>query len=985
MFIGAEAVGSIDTPQENTLFSGLISDVRIYSTALSENDIEDLYGEVSFTSLNIRGAREFIETNHQPADRVSRSFWRGNFSEIDAPLSNMKVKALPDGSTWARIHNLDLTEQSSVFRNSEEVDDCDVFGKYSKMGLVDEFNKNSLNNYEFMLTYPSLKKGLPSEYTELEYIQSTGTQWINTGVTTNARWEFDIQFPDKEYPLIPQLTQNDNHIILEESRKTNVSFRIKEDQRWRAYMAFDKNHNTGGDVCYGHGYGIGVQLGYDFTSPHYVSSILLDAYVDSSQSIIQAQIWGKIQGDWWNLVTLTPENFTNHVERSYEINRDGITAIKLVTIDTSNGLGIIIREMQAYGHKRQLMGYGGNAGEYWGVQQDRRYGVYTDTTLNVFAGHRDTIVHDCLESGFRLWVKDAEVTLGTQDIAGRQYQLLTIDSNLGYTCNARLYRCNCIENGRLIRQFIPARRNSDKVIGLYDLAEGIFYTNNSPEPYPFIAGPEIEIYQQIEYLESTGPQYIDTGFTVETANFGDIFEVEAIASSAGLRLNRRDFLFGFSDPNYNHYAEFSSQIGGFKYGCVANYIDGVTIEANRKYHVKMRISAVDATHTIDGVSQTTTKGSNRTWGTFNIFRLNQDYVGTNIRIHWLKMTYNGKVIREFVPVMDKNGKTGMLDIINNKFYTNTGTGTFVKEEPTQLKYIESTGTQYIDTEVKPSTTLETEISFIPTDGLTEHAIFGSSWAADGYFLMFYHNQIRWHSGGNSVDIGSYKAGDRVVCHCTNKCIIVNGNGYTIDGGTNSTNNITILSDMKSHSGYQGGNNGIGKIEYVKMWENGVLIRDFIPVQKNDGTVCLYDRQNKQYYVNSGTGAFGAGPVINALKNPNITQYNRWIQTNSPNVNYRQSTGYMPIHTDFTRWNGSKYDVGPITESFDQERSIYLINNSNDPWGPIGQKELYGTGIRAANQTTQQQVELWVRIDKMPKADEIKQREGCYIAPQFIEY
>jgi hypothetical protein len=51
-------------------------------------------------------------------------------------------------------------------------------------------------------------------------------------------------------------------------------------------MAFDKNHNTGGDVCYGWGYGIGVELGYDFTSPHYISSILLDAYVDGSQSII---------------------------------------------------------------------------------------------------------------------------------------------------------------------------------------------------------------------------------------------------------------------------------------------------------------------------------------------------------------------------------------------------------------------------------------------------------------------------------------------------------------------------------------------------------------------------------------------------------------------------------------------------------------------------------------------------------------------------
>jgi hypothetical protein len=51
-------------------------------------------------------------------------------------------------------------------------------------------------------------------------------------------------------------------------------------------MAFDRNKDTVGDVCWGWGYGLGVQLGYDFSSPHYVSSILLDAYVDGSQSII---------------------------------------------------------------------------------------------------------------------------------------------------------------------------------------------------------------------------------------------------------------------------------------------------------------------------------------------------------------------------------------------------------------------------------------------------------------------------------------------------------------------------------------------------------------------------------------------------------------------------------------------------------------------------------------------------------------------------
>jgi hypothetical protein len=67
--------------------------------------------------------------------------------------------------------------------------------------------------------------------------------------------------------------------------------------------------------------------------------------------------------------------------------------------------------------------------------------------------------------------------------------------------------------------------------------------------------------------------------------------------------------------------------------------------------------------------------------------------------------------------------------------------------------------------------------------------------------MFFGNKIRWHSGGNSVDIGSYSAGDKVICHCANKYIIVNGTTYSIAGGDNTTNPITILSDMKDQGGY----------------------------------------------------------------------------------------------------------------------------------------------------------------------------------------
>jgi hypothetical protein len=76
----------------------------------------------------------------------------------------MAKKTLSDGSSWARIHWLDVTKDKTWF-SSEEVQFCDFPNRFSKMGLVEHFKTT----------------GLPEGYTLLEYIQSSGSQYIDTG------------------------------------------------------------------------------------------------------------------------------------------------------------------------------------------------------------------------------------------------------------------------------------------------------------------------------------------------------------------------------------------------------------------------------------------------------------------------------------------------------------------------------------------------------------------------------------------------------------------------------------------------------------------------------------------------------------------------------------------------------------------------------------------------------------------------------------
>lgn len=63
------------------------------------------------------------------------------------------------------------------------------------------------------------------------------------------------------------------------------------------------------------------------------------------------------------------------------------------------------------------------------------------------------------------------------------------DVSKGTFANAKMYSCSIEIDGNVLRDFIPAKRNSDSVIGLYDLVSETFFTNAGTGT--FTAGPEI--------------------------------------------------------------------------------------------------------------------------------------------------------------------------------------------------------------------------------------------------------------------------------------------------------------------------------------------------------------------------------------------------------------------------------------------------------------------------------------------------------------
>ena len=175
---------------------------------------------------------------------------------------------------------------------------------------------------------------------------------------------------------------------------------------------------------------------------------------------------------------------------------------------------------------------------------------------------------------------------------------------------------------------------------------------------------------------------------------------------------------------------------------------------------------------------------------------------------------------------------------------------------TRLNYIESTGTQYIDTGCAPSNNTKIIINLTPlASGMAENAVFGSTWAANGFFLMFYQNKLRWHSKGASVDISNFNTSGENEIECTPTKITVNGTSYNLNGtGTDTTKPITLF-----YAGdYAAAKYGVFKLHSCKIYEGDTLIKDCVPALDKVGVPCLYDEVNKAYTYNNGTGTFLCG-------------------------------------------------------------------------------------------------------------------------------
>ena len=187
----------------------------------------------------------------------------------------------------------------------------------------------------------------------------------------------------------------------------------------------------------------------------------------------------------------------------------------------------------------------------------------------------------------------------------------------------------------------------------------------------------------------------------------------------------------------------------------------------------------------------------------------------------------------------------------------------------ELEYLESTGTQWIDTGIYGGDGTLGEVKVKRTSNVANECVLGA-WNPSANRLWFaYSNTNKWYLGyGSSAGTSNISSqGDDFFVI---KSEISNGKfGYTIDGQSYflSTTYNTGFSCSNSILAFAMGTNtganylAKAQVAYIKIWNNGRLVRDYIPVLTYDYEACLYDRVTRQFFRNAGTGDFVAGPIV----------------------------------------------------------------------------------------------------------------------------
>lgn len=388
------------------------------------------------------------------------------------------------------------------------------------------------------------------------------------------------------------------------------------------------------------------------------------------------------------------------------------------------------------------------------------------------------------------------------------------------------------------------------------------------EPVP--PTPPLPYDAEVEFLQSSGTQYIDTGIYVNGATtefrmkyngFGGCY----FACGCRTAYDSKAFVFSNGGSNTTTYNKY-----------FLNYSDGYDANVTCPNDTNVHELIMNNSVSVDGTTIKTFASSNfttdRTLWIFGSNNADAAKYGV-MRIYSCQIYQNGTLVRDMIPV--RVGTTGyMYDRVSGQLFGNGGSGSLIvgadKNTPliydAQVEYLESDGNAYIDTGVSVKSTVQFEAKIEKISSFTSNgAFFGGRVANNNNSLVVFGdvgaNRITWRFGNRTINASTFPVGEFMLLNLQdNKTLSVNGTNYSSTAATFTTVYNFVLFAMNDAGVI--GSSTIGlRIKYIKLYDGESLVRDYIPVRKN-GVGYMYDKMSGQLYGNArNTGAFTYGNDI----------------------------------------------------------------------------------------------------------------------------
>lgn len=392
-------------------------------------------------------------------------------------------------------------------------------------------------------------------------------------------------------------------------------------------------------------------------------------------------------------------------------------------------------------------------------------------------------------------------------------------------------------------------------------------------------------YQEVEWIESHGTEYINTGIYINNStNFDiDYAITEAVQYGAilGLEYQYHPSVYYFGivlDGNINrNYIHVGNNETIFN-----NTYAQLNLKTNAKYTSNNKTVVVTNTN---GTITQVHSYSNISTSSYPIYLYAIDRNGnpadiSKAKIYHVVISDENGIVGDFIPCYRKSDEEGgMYDFVTNQFFTNQGSGAFTFEKPpepeppyTALQYIESTGSQYIDTGFASTINTRVVIDYQYTNNTVngKTRIFGSrkDWYLNGMYAGTSSNNMSasyWYLVGNILNDRWHSAS--AYSDRNRHTLDLSKYGAKLDGTTiwipdDVVSSYPAFSTMLLFGAKEGSGGsipviytGIVRIYSCKIYDNDVLVRDFAPALDENNVACMYEKISGEYYYNLGSGTF----------------------------------------------------------------------------------------------------------------------------------